>query len=311
MCNDNPMELCCDIEITTSNNSSSSISCGVQRVTPATTPLPTTTTGKPDPFGFKLGASDTMSGQFPWMVEITARAAATGRHEYKCGGTIIHHNLILTTAHNVMDLKASDLIVKIGVWDISDSAQQYMTRGVSDILTFPDFKPKPPQNDVALLVMNSSLKWSEDVAPVCLPDQTLPYNDAECIAIGWGKTKEGVQHTTLREVDIPLRDHASCQSMLQAYPTLGPSYTLHDSFLCGGGQDSDTCEGDGGGPLMCPVLGSDQKRYVQIGITSWGVKGECYNPLYPGLYSSVAAALQWIQEKQDDYPEVNERINDV
>ena len=54
---------------------------------------------------------------------------------------------------------------------------------------------------------------------------------------------------------------------------------------------SDTCQGDSGGPLMqwC----SQKKVWELIGITSHG-RG-CAQRLYAGVYTRVAAYLDWIQ----------------
>ena len=46
----------------------------------------------------------------------------------------------------------------------------------------------------------------------------------------------------------------------------GESFDLHESFVCAGGSSNggDTCEGDGGGPLVCPAKGSGGDRYIQV-----------------------------------------------
>ena len=46
----------------------------------------------------------------------------------------------------------------------------------------------------------------------------------------------------------------------------GESFELHESFVCAGGspKGGDTCEGDGGGPLVCPAKGSGGDRYIQV-----------------------------------------------
>ena len=70
----------------------------------------------------------------------------------------------------------------------------------------------------------------------------------------------GQYQTTLRKVDLPIVDNASCQSRLRG-TRLGPSFQLHSSFICAGGQENrDTCYKDGGGPLVC----QDQGRFFQV-----------------------------------------------
>jgi len=56
-------------------------------------------------------------------------------------------------------------------------------------------------------------------------------------------------------------------------------------------------QGDGGGPLICAVKGyqGKSKKYIQVGIVSWGIG--CGDENIPGVYSSVAANSQWINKE--------------
>lgn len=56
-------------------------------------------------------------------------------------------------------------------------------------------------------------------------------------------------------------------------------------------------QGDGGGPLVCAVEGrtSTLKKYVQVGIISWGIG--CGEDQIPGVYSSVIVNSKWIKNK--------------
>ena len=66
----------------------------------------------------------------------------------------------------------------------------------------------------------------------------------------------------LRQVALDLVAPSECQTRLRQ-TKLGRFFRLHDSFVCavGGGEGEDTCAGDGGGPLVCPV---GNGRYVQV-----------------------------------------------
>ena len=58
--------------------------------------------------------------------------------------------------------------------------------------------------------------------------------------------------------------NARCQETMRT-TRLGPLFNLHRSFICAGGvAGEDTCRGDGGGPLVCP-LANDPNTYVQVG----------------------------------------------
>ena len=71
----------------------------------------------------------------------------------------------------------------------------------------------------------------------------------------------------------------------------------------------DTCKGDGGGPLVCPVRTDnlprnngpynddtdgfdDEEQYVQAGIVGWGIG--CGKEGIPGVYTNVATQLCYI-----------------
>ena len=73
---------------------------------------------------------------------------------------------------------------------------------------------------------------------------------------------------------------------------LGDKFNLHNSFLCaGGGENSDTCTGDGGSPLVCALNEKKDgaKRYVQVKVFHWSSnKGRQNNPFIVDLcYPSI------------------------
>lgn len=62
--------------------------------------------------------------------------------------------------------------------------------------------------------------------------------------------------------------------------------------MCAGGQEGiDTCQGDGGAPLVCPVGPPSENRYVQNGCVAWGIG--CKQRI-PAVYTNVAAFRNWI-----------------
>lgn len=81
-------------------------------------------------------------------------------------------------------------------------------------------------------------------------------------------------------VDLTVRDRSACAAYGSVFikGMLCVSHSRDD--------DSDSCEGDSGGPLIC-----DEKVY---GIVSFG--SGCGEPQYPGVYTSVYTFLKWINK---------------
>lgn len=57
---------------------------------------------------------------------------------------------------------------------------------------------------------------------------------------------------------------------------------------------ADTCKGDGGSPLVCPVNGK-AGHYYQAGIVAWGIG--CGEHGTPGVYVNVAKFRNWIDQE--------------
>lgn len=140
---------------------------------------------------------------------------------------------------------------------------------------------------------------TENIGIVCLPSQqTNERNDfiRKCIASGWGKNsyEKGTYQSILKKVHLPTVARNKCEKLLQ-FARLGPLFQLHNSFICAGGESyKDTCKGDGGSPLVCPIKHSADGRFEQIGIVSWGLTCGLQNT--PGVYVNVALYRMWIDD---------------
>lgn len=98
----------------------------------------------------------------------------------------------------------------------------------------------------------------------------------------------------LKKIDLPIVPRDTCQQALRT-TRLGKFFELHKSFICAGGEaGKDTCKGDGGSPLVCPIEG-EEERYIQAGIVAWGIG--CGDNQIPGVYVNVASFRHWIDEQ--------------
>jgi hypothetical protein len=75
----------------------------------------------------------------------------------------------------------------------------------------------------------------------------------------------GRYQTVLERTRLSLLSSAECQRRLRSSASLGSWFELHPSQVCAvATAEQDTCVGDGGGPLVCPVLKDDKYTLQQV-----------------------------------------------
>lgn len=164
--------------------------------------------------------------------------------------------------------------IRVGEWDTQTTYELFphSDHEIEKIVTHADFNKGGLQNDVALLFLKTNVEISEVANTICLPTQDQPFDGKRCFASGWGKDKFGKQgeyQVILKKIELPTVPHDTCQANLKK-TRLGRRFILHKSFMCAGGEEGrDTCKGDGGSPLVCPVEGVPD-QYYQAGIVAWG-----------------------------------------
>ncbi|KAF9415747.1 hypothetical protein HW555_006717 [Spodoptera exigua] len=252
----------------------------------------------------KVPPEETRFGEFPWMVAILEKVPLKENdpdseklNVYIGGGSLIHPSVVLTVAHYVHN--KTDIKIRAGEWDTTSTKEPYpyQDRQVASIEIHKDFIKRTLFYDVALLFLAKPVELAPNVGVVCLPAPNVPQEEGtRCLATGWGKDKFGKgghYSTVLKKVVLPVVNHNSCEKILRSKTRLGQVFSLHSTFMCAGGErDKDTCTGDGGSPLSCPI---DTDRFVQSGIVAWGVG--CGEDGVPGVYVDVSTQRNWIDDK--------------
>lgn len=190
----------------------------------------------------------------------------------------------MTAAHSIKGKKPANLFIRAGDWDSlsTDEYFQHQERDASEFIVHESFNDRNGNNDIALIIMRSPVTITENVNTVCLPAASLAadFAGSKCFASGWGTASWKARHfeSIMKRIELPVVSRTDCQEELRK-TRLGHHFELHESFICAGGEKGvDTCTGDGGSPLVCPIP-NKQNKFYQVGIVSWGI--ECGDPI-PG-----------------------------
>ncbi|XP_058986413.1 uncharacterized protein LOC131806374 [Musca domestica] len=239
---------------------------------------------------------------YPWMALLVYDDE---RDPYKCGGSLISEQHVLTAAHCVRGRESSIMYVRLGEHRKSTAidcvklgpkttcAPEPLEVGIQDFILHENYRSV--YNDIALLRLERKVAPDVHIKPICLPiyENLRSLEHEQYVISGWGRTETGASSDVLRVAIVPHVDVATCQNYLRPF---GLTYQLNSTHICAGAKNLvDTCKGDSGGPLGYTDIYNGSSRFVQYGVVSVGVSN-CGERNVPGIYANVSHYMQWITD---------------
>ncbi|XP_054747372.1 serine protease snake [Anastrepha obliqua] len=235
-------------------------------------------------------------GEYPHMTALGFQREDNS-YDYKCGGSLISENFVITAAHCTNVTGEVPTVARIGdlnlLVDEKNLAPQIFR--IRNIYTHPQYDGTTYYNDIALLQLNASIEFTEFVRPIRLWTRTdLPI--ATAFAMGYGATSFAHAPTQrLTDFNMTLIANDECNEQLPQLDEVPRG--IIQSQMCAEDlvMHRDTCQGDSGGPLQYNIRGrrrTERIHYHLIGITSFGLL--CRSP-NPGVYTRIFSFLDWIE----------------
>uniref|UniRef100_A0A8W7PWC6 Peptidase S1 domain-containing protein n=1 Tax=Anopheles coluzzii TaxID=1518534 RepID=A0A8W7PWC6_ANOCL len=245
------------------------------------------------PFQRITNGQEATPGQFPYQI-ILLSDFPTGTA--LCGGSVLTRNFILTAAHCVVS--GTNTVVSGGIAimgahnrTIQEASQQRIRYTASGIRYHPLYVSSTLRYDIAVVLLNSSITFTDRIQPVRLParSDTRQFGGFVGTLSGFGRTTDASQSisTVVRFTSNPVMTNANCI-------TRWGSSNIQDQNVCLSGTGGrSSCNGDSGGPLTVESGGP-----IQIGVVSFVSIRGCEVGM-PSVYSRVSFYLNWVEINSD------------
>nr|XP_049704366.1 serine protease snake [Helicoverpa armigera] len=223
--------------------------------------------------------------------------------QYLCGGSIISEDYILTAAHCSASAAGKLSHVAIGILARKETSDPSKIYKVKEFIQHPGFASPKKYNDIALIRTEKTMELTHLTVPACLHTGE-PVDASQVLAAGWGylHDKGGLSENLQKAVldKFPVEYCSVVYAEVRRLLTEGIDETTQYCYgdkgapkpFQGKFESKDTCQGDSGGPIVI----KDSKihcMYTIVGVTSFG--RYCGYADSPGLYTSVAPFLSWIE----------------
>ncbi|XP_037037293.1 limulus clotting factor C-like [Bradysia coprophila] len=246
-------------------------------------------------------------GDWPWHTGIL-HIAINWNIEYKCGGTLLNSQSVLTAAHCVYEndrvIVPERVLIQLGRNNLKISGAHSQDIEVYQIVPHPNFNESSLANDIAIVRLATRATFSNYVQPICLWESNKE-DLSEVVGklgtvVGFGITEHDQISYTLRQAVIPVVHLTTC---LESDRNFFGNFLSDLTFCAGFRNGTNACNGDSGGGLTFAENGVYRIRGIVSLTQSRRNSHErlCRTDQYV-VFTDVAKYLQWIEEIVPELP---------
>ncbi|XP_062549992.1 serine protease snake-like [Armigeres subalbatus] len=242
------------------------------------------------------GGEEAQEGEFPHHALLGWESldyVSVEEYSFRCGAVLISESYVMTAGHCVVDQGwGNPAVVRLGEYDLHNDNDHHVDFDVQQVVRHPNYKGNSVYNDIALVKVKRSVRFSPFIRPACLwTSKSINFTSA--IATGFGQLGFLTEQATkLNKVTLELYDASFCNRAFVRNRKFEDG--VIDSQICAGSEnEKDTCKGDSGGPLQVMIEGNGCMYYV-VGLTSRG-HDACGLKSSVALYTRVSSFVDWIE----------------
>ncbi|XP_055329140.1 putative serine protease 47 [Paramacrobiotus metropolitanus] len=258
-----------------------------------------------------------LGGLEAFQNEICWQAAILVDGKYVCGGVVINSRNVMTAGHCLNDVEEMKQIsVVTGSKNIHAQGKCAETFAAADVNFHDSYDPRSLVNDMAVIKLDRPITNTNCTCRICMPEGSLDTEASgklSCLVSGYGTTEPGKTPADIGPLNIAnvnviveLPDNRQCTDRLHLSSAIPKNFLLDQSMICAIGDNpakpSDTCDLDGGSPLVCRMNPDVPDVYTLVGLSSWGLPcgrnivkdATNRDVLVPTVYSHVRPAINWI-----------------
>ncbi|KAL9705893.1 hypothetical protein quinque_009411 [Culex quinquefasciatus] len=232
----------------------------------------------------------TFSREFAHLVAIGWKQT-NGDIEWRCSGTLIAEDYVLTAAHCTQDEGNDPTTVRAGDLDLYGAKDDRFAQqtDIAEIVRHPEFNFNSAYHDVALLKLAKPVTVTDFVTPACLYTNDS-FSFGKLHATGWDFYTDVSPPIYSTPLNIINQDR--CKFW---YRTNKDAFRrgINRMQMCAGDEVVTECPGDTGGPLQIRLLSSSRYTPFVVGVSALGVP--C-GQTTPGVYIKIAHYIGWIED---------------